>query len=92
MSKLKKNDMFQLAQSYSRFGPRAMFGQFMLEIAKKNEKLMVLSADLGRSSGLDRFKKEHPDKYLSVGISEQNLIGVAARIDKKGAKEVTKTL
>ena len=35
----------------------AMFGQFMLEIAEKNENLMVLSADLGRSSGLDRFKK-----------------------------------
>ena len=86
MSKLKKNDMFQLAQSYSRFGPRAMFGQFMLEIAKKNEKLMVLSADLGRSSGLDRFKKEYPDKYLSVGISEQNLIGVAAGLAKEGYK------
>ena len=86
MSKIKKNDIFRLAQSYSRFGPRAMFGQFMLEIAKKNEKLMVLSADLGRSSGLDRFKKEYPDKYLSVGISEQNLIGVAAGLAKEGYK------
>ena len=41
-------------------GPRAMFGQFMIEIAKKNKKLIVISADLGRSSGLDRFKKEFP--------------------------------
>ena len=45
------------AKQWSRMGPRAMFGQFMLEIAEKNENLMVLSADLGRSSGLDRFKK-----------------------------------
>ena len=46
----------------------------------------MLSADLGRSSGLDRFKKEHPDKYISIGISEQNLIGVAAGLAKQGHK------
>ena len=62
-------------------GPRAMFGQFMIDIAK-NKKLIVLSADLGRSSGLDRFKSEFPEKYLSVGISEQNLIGVASGLAK----------
>ncbi|WP_440938042.1 transketolase family protein [Candidatus Pelagibacter sp.] len=81
----KKNDL-KTAQSYSRFGPRALFGQFMLELAKTNKKLMVLSADLGRSSGLDRFKKEFPEKYLSVGISEQNLIGVSAGLAKEGYK------
>ena len=47
---------------WSRMGPRAMFGQFMIDIAKKNKKLIVLSADLGRSSGLDRFKSEFPEK------------------------------
>ena len=41
-------------------GPRAMFGQFMLELVKNNKNLMILSADLGRSSGLDRFKNEFP--------------------------------
>ncbi len=74
------------SKQWSRMGPRAMFGQFMLEIAEKNEKLMVLSADLGRSSGLDRFKSMYPKKYLSVGISEQNLIGVAAGLAKEGFK------
>ena len=54
------------SKQWSRMGPRAMFGQFMLDIAEKNENLMVLSADLGRSSGLDRFKSMFPDKYLSV--------------------------
>ena len=74
------------SRQWSRMGPRAMFGQFMLDIADKNEDLMVLSADLGRSSGLDRFKAKHPKKYLSVGISEQNLIGVAAGLAKEGFK------
>jgi len=74
------------AKKWLRMGPRAMFGQFMLEIAKKNKKLIVLSADLGRSSGLARFKMEFPKQYISVGISEQNLVGVAAGLADEGYK------
>ena len=74
------------AKQWLRMGPRAMFGQFMVNIAKKNKKLMVLSADLGRSSGLARFKIEFPKQYISVGISEQNLVGVAAGLADEGFK------
>ena len=74
------------AKKWLKMGPRAMFGQFMLEIAKKNKKLIVLSADLGRSSGLARFKMEFPKQYISVGISEQNLVGVAAGLADEGYK------
>ena len=73
-------------KQWCRMGPRAMFGQFMLNLVKKNNKLLVLSADLGRSSGLDRFKKEFPKNYLSVGISEQNMIGVASGLAREGFK------
>lgn len=71
---------------WCRMGPRATFGQFMIEIAKKNNRLMVISADLGRSSGLDRFKQLFPKNYLSVGISEQNMIGVASGLAREGFK------
>lgn len=74
------------AKQWSKMGPRAMFGQFMANIAKKNKKLIVLSADLGRSSGLARFQVEFPKQYISVGISEQNLIGVAAGLADEGFK------
>ena len=74
------------AKQWLRMGPRAMFGQFMIDIAKKNKKLIVLSADLGRSSGLARFKMEFPEQYISIGISEQNLIGVAAGLADEGFK------
>ena len=73
-------------KQWMRLGPRAMFGQFMINFARKNKKLIVLSADLGRSSGLARFKSEFPNQYLSVGISEQNLIGVAAGMASEGYK------
>ena len=55
-------------------------------LGKKYKKLMILSADLGRSSGLDRFKTEFPEKYLSVGIGEQNMIGVASGLGREGYK------
>jgi len=71
---------------WAQMGPRAMYGQFMLELAKTVPDLMVMSADLGRSSGLNAFKHAYPDKYLSVGISEQNLVGVAAGLAKEGHK------
>ena len=71
---------------WARLGPRAMFGNFMLELGKSEKNLIVLSADLGRSSGLDRFKIEFPEKYVSVGICEQNLIGVASGLAKEGSK------
>ena len=74
------------AKQWLRMGPRAMFGQFMINIAKRNKKLIVLSADLGRSSGLARFKIEFPKQYISIGISEQNLVGVAAGLADEGFK------
>ena len=73
-------------KQWSRMGPRAMFGRFMLDIAKKNKKLIILSADLGRSSGLARFKIEFPNQYISIGISEQNLVGVASGLADEGYK------
>ncbi len=71
------------ARQWSRLGSRGVFGQAILAIAPSIPNLMVLSADLGNSSGLDRFKKAHPDQYLNVGIAEQNMIGVAAGLAKE---------
>lgn len=71
------------AKVWSRMGSRATFGQAILAIAERPN-LMVLSADLGNSSGLDRFKTAHPEKFLNVGIAEQNMIGVAAGLAKEG--------
>jgi transketolase len=61
-----------------------MYGQAILDLAERRPDLMVLSADLGNSSGLDRFKKSYPDQFVNVGIAEQNLVGVAAGLAKEG--------
>lgn len=77
---------FWQAKTWSRLGSRACFGQAIQLLASQtNKDLMVLSADLGRSSGLVRFKAEYPDKFINVGIAEQNLIGVASGLAKEGS-------
>ena len=72
------------ARQWSRIGSRGMYGQAILDLAADRDDLVVLSADLGNSSGLDRFKNTYPDQFINVGIAEQNLIGVAAGIAKEG--------
>jgi transketolase len=73
-----------LIRQWSRLGPRGVYGQSILALAEDRDDLVVLSADLGNSSGLDRFKKAYPEKFINVGIAEQNLIGVSAGIAKEG--------
>ena len=68
-----------------KLGPRAMYGQFMLKMAEECESLMVylLILEIIR---VRSFKAQYPDKYLSVGISEQNLIGIASGLAREGHK------
>jgi transketolase len=72
------------ARQWSRLGSRGVFGQAILALAETKQNLMVLSADLGNSSGLDRFKNAYPERFINVGIAEQNMIGVAAGLAKEG--------
>ncbi|BEI36599.1 transketolase family protein [Polynucleobacter sp. HIN7] len=72
------------ARQWSRLGSRGVFGQAILAVAENNPEMIVISADLGNSSGLDRFKKTYPDKFLNIGIAEQNMIGVASGLAKEG--------
>lgn len=70
-------------RQWSRLGSRGFFGQAILALAETKQNLMVLSADLGKSSGLDRFRDAYPDRFVNVGIAEQNMVGVAAGLAKE---------
>lgn len=76
---------------WSTIGPRATFGMAALELAKNQKDLMVLTCDVSTSAGLDRFRKTFPDKYIDLGIAEQNMIGVAAGLATENFKVITTT-
>lgn len=69
---------------YSLLGQRGTFGSVIYELAKDNKKIAVMSADLTRVSGLERYAEDYPDRYYNVGIAEQNMIGVAAGMADAG--------
>lgn len=76
---------------WSRIGSRASFGLAAVELGKTVDNLMVLTADVSTSAGLERFKNNFPDKFLDIGIAEQNMMGIAAGLASEGMKVITAT-
>ena len=72
------------ARMWSRIGSRAVYGQAILKLADTYPKMLALSADLGSSSGLAPFIRKYPDRFINIGIAEQNMIGIAAGLSKEG--------
>ena len=71
-------------RTWSMLGERRTFGACMDLYATEFEKLFVMSGDLMSSSGLERFVRNNPDRFLSPGIAEQNMIGIASGMAANG--------
>ena len=63
---------------------REAYGEALVEIGAKNNNIVVLDADLSKSTKTDGFKKAYPDRFFNVGIAEQNLISVGAGLAAAG--------
>lgn len=57
---------------------RQSYGEALAELGKKNEKIVVLDADLSSATKTNIFAKEFPERFLDMGIAEANMIGTAA--------------
>jgi transketolase len=68
----------------SRMGARGSFGQAIIDLADGGLDFFAVPADLARASGFDRLIARYPEKFVDVGIAEQNLVGVAAGLAKGG--------
>ena len=60
------------------------FGEGLLELGKTHPNVVALSGDLEDSSRAIWFKREHPERFFSVGIAEQDMIGTAAGLALAG--------
>lgn len=74
----KRNRIFSL------LGQRGTFGTVLKDLAEENNRILALSADLTRTSGLEQFAESYPDRLLNVGIAEENAIGMAAGLADRG--------
>ena len=60
------------------------FGEGLLELGKTHPQVVALSGDLEDSARAIWFKKQYPDRFFSVGIAEQDMIGTAAGLALAG--------
>ena len=63
---------------------RQSYGEALKQLGKKNENIVVLDADLSGATKTNLFAKEFPDRFVDVGIAEQNLMGIAAGLSAYG--------
>ena len=63
---------------------RDVFGQTVTELANNDPRIVMLDADTGSSTKADIFQKAHPERFLQMGIAEQNMLGVAAGLATTG--------
>lgn len=63
---------------------REAYGEALREMGLENKDIVVLDADLSKSTKTNVFGKEFPDRFFNVGIAEQNLMGVAAGLAAAG--------
>jgi transketolase len=63
---------------------RTAFGDMLVELGQEHGELIVLDADLNTSSKTTIFKQAFPDRFLQIGIAEQNMFGIAAGLALSG--------
>ncbi|MBM2832743.1 MAG: transketolase, partial [Dehalococcoidia bacterium] len=60
------------------------FGEGLVELGKSNPKVFVLAGDLAESTRADRFQKLFPERFLNMGIAEQDMLGTAVGLSLAG--------
>ncbi|HEU5319714.1 MAG TPA: transketolase C-terminal domain-containing protein, partial [Methylomirabilota bacterium] len=63
---------------------RDAYGHALLELGADDPRIVVLDADLSRSTRTEWFQQKFPDRFFNLGIAEQNMVGVASGLALTG--------
>jgi transketolase len=63
---------------------REAFGHALAELGRENKDVVVIDADLSKSTNTHFFAKEFPERFFSCGIAEANMVGIAAGLASAG--------
>jgi transketolase len=66
------------------FSLREAYGKTLIELARENTNIVVLDADLSKSTMTYLFAKEYPGRFFDCGIAEQNMVSIAAGLAASG--------
>ncbi|MBE5956236.1 MAG: transketolase [Lachnospiraceae bacterium] len=66
------------------FDPRKTFGKAVTDLAEADNRIVVLSADSGKSSGFSDFMEKYPERYFECGIMEQGVVGISSGLATTG--------
>ena len=83
--------MLQDIQPLNEKETRAGFGEGIYEVGKRNQNVVVLTADLAGSMKLNSFIKDFPTRFIQCGIAEANMMGIAAGLTIGGKIPYTTT-
>ena len=61
-----------------------VFGEKIVEMAKKDSRIVAITASMKDGTGLTKFQKEFPNRSFDIGIAEQHALGMAAGMAKEG--------
>ena len=65
-----------------------VFGNQMVSLAKKNSKIVAVTAAMPEGTGLIEFSKQFPERFFDVGIAEQHAVTFSAGLASRGLKPV----
>jgi transketolase len=68
----------------TKIATREAYGKALVKLGAENKDIVVLDADLSKSTQTALFAKEFPERFFNIGIAEQNLIGTAAGLAAAG--------
>src|ERR1051326_7054234 len=63
---------------------REAYGQALAELGGKNPNVVVLDADLAKSTFSAKFQEKFPDRFFTCGIAEANMVGIAGGLAVSG--------
>ncbi len=63
---------------------RETYGRTLVELGRQNKDIVVLDADLSSSTMTKFFSQEFPDRFFDCGLTEQNMVGIAAGLAASG--------
>jgi len=66
----------------------SVFSDKIVELAKKNKKIVAVTAAMPDGTGLSRFAKEFPERFYDVGIAEQHAVAFSAGLANEGFKPI----